>query len=55
MSREVMFPKNARSYTHTTSPTWLPKQELGEDNSGCAKVDGKSPGGLNSIQGTIGD
>lgn len=43
MSCEVMFPRNAGSYTHTASPTWLPKQELGEDNSGCAKVDVQKP------------
>lgn len=28
-----LCPSNVRGYSHKTSPTWLPKHDLNEDNS----------------------
>ena len=38
-----LSPRNVRSYTHKTSPTWLPKHELSKDSNRYGNVDREEP------------
>lgn len=43
--REVMSPRNVRSYTQKVSPTWLSKPELNKDSNRPAKASRGEPTG----------